>query len=211
MEKIRGLLSPAEMTIFIKQDSPMKIQDYLDTLKINFEIENETNYSPRLILKNKKAHCFEGAVLAAAFLAFHGRRPLLMDFITAYDDEDHTIALFREGKYWGALSKTNHAVLKYRDPVYTSPRELAMSYFHEYYELNGKKSMRHFSKPFDLSRYPVERWITSEKDLDWLMDDIGRTNYYPAVPKKALRKLRPVSALELRALQLSEWKKPRMQ
>ena len=99
-------------------------------MRINFEHGGETNHSPIVVLKKRKAHCFEGAVFAAAVLAYHGSKPLLMDFATAYDDEDHTVALFRKNGLWGAISKTNHAVLRYRDPVYRTPRELAMSYFH---------------------------------------------------------------------------------
>lgn len=189
--------------------SPTAVQDYLDSLPVNFELSGETNYSPLSVYEHQTAHCFEGAVFAAAALAFHGKRPLLMDFATAYDDEDHTIALFKKNEYWGAISKTNHAVLKYRDPVYRTPRELAMSYFHEYYLWDGRKSLRAYSAPFDLSKYPLEKWILAGESLDWLMSDLAQSTYFPLVPKGSERQLRKASAVELRSLAITQFPDPR--
>ncbi|TSC85912.1 MAG: hypothetical protein G01um10148_820 [Parcubacteria group bacterium Gr01-1014_8] len=205
--RVRDVLSTSERRIFSRLSSPRKLQDFLESIPINFEQKGETNHSPENVLKTGEAHCFEAAVFAAAVLAYHGRKPLLMDFATAYDDEDHTVALFRESGLWGAISKTNHAVLRYRDAVYRTPRELALSYFHEYYMWDGRKSLRAFSKPFDVSRYAPEKWITTETSLDWLMDRISKSPYYAMAPEKALKKLRPASPIELRALKLTEWKK----
>ena len=194
--------------LFLKLRTPSKIQDYLDTLPVNFEESGESNLSPLNVIVKKRAHCFEGAVLAASILAFHNKKPLLMDFGTAYDDEDHTVALFKENGLWGAISKTNHAVLKYRDAVYRSPRELAMSYFHEYYMWDGRKSLRGYSRPFDLSMFPPEKWIISVGDLDWLMSALARSRYFPVSPKNNHR-LRRASGIELRALAITEWPDPR--
>src|SRR3989344_4997493 len=122
--RIDRLLTPHERSVFKKLASPQRIQDFLDSLPINFELHGETYMSPRRVLTAGEAHCFEGALLAAAALAYHGRRPLLMDIQTSRTDDDHVVALFREFGYWGAISKTNHAILRYRDPVYRSVREL---------------------------------------------------------------------------------------
>ncbi len=206
--------------LFSTLTTPFKVQNYLDTLSINFEISGESNSSPVQVFEKKTAHCFEGAVFAAAVLAFHGHKPLLMDFATAYDDEDHTVALFKKNNRWGAISKTNHAVLKYRDPIYKTPRELAMSYFHEYYLWDGRKSLRGYSAPFDLSKYPPEKWITSgesPKDsklptgraLDWVMAKLSKTRYFPVVPDNFERQLRRASNVELRALKIVGEKDPR--
>lgn len=205
--QVRASLPRPLYRLFSRLGTPSKVQDYLDTLPINFELSGESNFSPIQVFEKKTAHCFEGAVFAAAALAFHGHRPLLMDFATAYDDEDHTVALFRRGKYWGAISKTNHAVLKFRDPIYASPRELAMSYFHEYYMWDGRKSLRAYSKPFDLSKYKPEKWITSGEPLDWLMDRVSQSRYFPLVPKNFERHLRRASNVELRALKIVAYKK----
>ena len=151
-ETFKELLTPAEQAVFKKLDSPNKIQDFLDSLPINFELKGETYMSPRRVLRTKTAHCFEGALVAAAALAYHGKKPLLLDLRTSADDEDHVVTLYRENGYWGAISKTNHPVLRYRDGVYKTPRELVMSYFHEYFmSKNGKKTLREYSNPFDLS------------------------------------------------------------
>src|SRR3989344_2594968 len=147
--KLKMVLSPAERKVLAKLNSPQKIQDYLDTLPINFELQGETYMSPRRVIRNRIAHCFEAALFAAAAIAYHGQKPLLMDFQTIPDDEDHVVTLFKQNGYWGAISKTNHAILRYREPIYKSPRELAMSYFNEYTMYDGRKSMRAYSAPFD--------------------------------------------------------------
>ena len=208
-DKVR-LAVPADLSrVFSRLGTPSKVQDYLDALPVNFELSGESNFSPLDVVGKNTAHCFEGAVFAAAALAFHGERPLLLDFATAYDDEDHTVALFKRGKYWGAISKTNHAVLKFRDPIYATVRELAMSYFHEYYLWDGRKSLRGYSVPFDLSKYPPEKWISSGESLDWVMTRISKTRYFPVVPEFFERHLRLATKLELRALKINEFPDPR--
>ncbi len=117
------------------------------------------------IRPQKKAYCFEGAVLAAAALAYHGRPPLLLDLQTTNDDQDHVLALFKEDGLWGAISKTNNPVLRWRDPVYRSVRELAMSYFHEYFLYkSGEKTLRAYSKAFDLSRFDPKEWVVARRE-----------------------------------------------
>lgn len=207
---LRAALSPAERRLFSKLNTSLKIQDFLDSIPINFETNGETNYSPRQVLKKRVAHCFEGAVLAAAVLAYHGHKPLLMDFATAYDDEDHTVALFKQNGLWGAISKTNHAVLRYRDAIYRTPRELAVSYFHEYFMWDGRKSLRAYSRPFDLSKYSPDIWVTrddSEHALDWLMTSLASSRYTEIAPLRAIKLLRRASAIELKALRLVEHRK----
>lgn len=207
--RIRSILTPAERRLFDRLHSPTRIQDFLEGIPSNFELDGETNFSPRTMLAKGVGHCFEGAVFAAAVLAYHGQRPLLMDFATDYDDEDHAIALFTEKGLWGAISKTNHAVLLYRDAVYKSPRELAMSYFHEYYMRDGRKSLRAYSAPFDLSKFDPATWITTEDSLDWIHDRIHTTRYYDVAPRSAIKKLRNVTPLELKTLEITQWKDPR--
>jgi len=162
--QLRALLSPAERAVFEKLQSPVDVQNYLDRLPINFELAGDTIFSPRKVLREKKVHCVEGAVFAAASLAYQGKPPYLLDIQTVPHDDDHVVALFKEAGRWGAISKTNHTILRWRDPVYKTVRELAMSYFHEYIVADGEKTMRAFSKPFDLSRYAPE-WVVAEEDL----------------------------------------------
>src|SRR3989344_6839668 len=119
-DTLKVALSPIERKIFARLNSARKIQDYLDTISINFEIKKETYMSPRRVIREKTAHCFEGALFACAALAYHGKKPLLLDLVTIDRDEDHVVALFKENGLWGAISKTNHPILRYRDPVYKS-------------------------------------------------------------------------------------------
>lgn len=208
-DRLKAVLSPAERRIFAKLNSPKKIQDYLDTISINFEIGKETYMSPRRLMRHKTAHCFEGALFAAAAFCYHGKKPLLLDLVTIDRDEDHVVALFTENGLWGAISKTNHPILRYRDPVYKTVRELAMSYFHEYMMDDGTKSLRKFSKPFDLSRYAPEKWVTEEKDLFWLVEALDGSRHFDVAPQKAIKKLRKASALEVKAINNTEWPAPR--
>ena len=145
------LYTPRETKLFKSLDSPKKIQDFLAfKIRHNPAKDGVECRSPREVLKIGKAHCMEGALLAAAILEFHGYKPLLLDLRSTSDDLDHVVALFRQFGCWGAISKTNHAVLRYREPVYRSVRELALSYFHEYFLDNGKKTLREYSAPVDL-------------------------------------------------------------
>ncbi|HEY5126970.1 MAG TPA: hypothetical protein VIJ35_06655, partial [Bradyrhizobium sp.] len=165
---LRALLTPAEHRVFARLDTPQKIQTFLDRLPANFELAGDTAMSPRRMLQTRMAHCSEGAIFAAAALAYHGKPAWLMDIQALPSDQDHIVALFKERGHWGAISKTNHAILRWRDPIYRSPRELAMTYAHEYCLPGGKKSMLAFSRPFSLARYAPKRWAIAPEDLHWL-------------------------------------------
>ena len=206
-EDIGNLLTPAERSILRRLSTPQKIQDYLEALPTNFELKGETYRSPRRVLRDRTAHCFEGALLAAAAIAFHGGPPLIMDFRSLPDQDDHVVAPFKIKGLWGAISKTNHSVLRYRDPVYRDVRELAMSYFHEFYEKDRRKSLLEYSAPFNLSRYPLRRWLTADEELYWLTKALDKTRHYRTVPKRSRRYLRLVAPVELRAMTVIEWNK----
>ena len=203
--RISALLVPHERELFENLGTPDAIQDYLDGLSVNFEATGETYYSPRQVIRRQTAHCFEGALFAASVLAYHGARPLLMDFQTIDDDEDHVVALFKQRGRWGAISKTNHAVLRYRDPVYASPRELAMSYFHEYFAPSGKKSLKAYSAPFDVSRFAPKRWLIADEHLHWLTGELDHSRHFRTVSHTILRTLRKAACVEIDASFTHEW------
>lgn len=184
--------------------TPEKIQDFLNTLPFNFETSGETCMSPLKVLRERKAHCLEGAMLAAALLWSSGEKPLLLDLKAHKKDLDHVVALFKHGNYWGAISKTNHAVLRFREPVYAGVRELAMSYFHEYFLPDGTKTLKSFSKPFDLSKFGFE-WLTTEKDLFNISRALDRSPHIAILPKGL--KLRKADEIEREAGEIVEWKK----
>src|SRR4051812_5408136 len=108
--RISTLLDMSERRIFQRLSSPRKIQDFLDSLTINFEPDGETYMSPRRVLKHMTAHCFEGALLAAAALLYHHQKAFLLDLRTVAKDEDHVVTLFLQNNQWGAISKTNHGI-----------------------------------------------------------------------------------------------------
>lgn len=199
-------LTKAELRILKKLSTPQKIQAFLDRMPLNWEKGGETYMSPRRVLRENKAHCIEGAMLAGLALWLQGEQPLLLDLKTIEGD-DHVVALFKQCGRWGAISKTNHASLRYRDPVYKTVRELAMSYFHEYYSAkNGKRILRSYSNPFNLKKIGID-WITSEVELYNVADALDESFHYQLFPAKNAKLLRHPHPLEIQADELIEWQK----
>ncbi len=198
-------LNKKELRILKKLDNPKKIQDFLDKFKINFDYRKDTFMSPRRVLKIGKCHCIEGALLAALCLKLQGKKPLLVDLKTGNDDFEHVIAVFEENGRWGALSKTNHAVLRYREPIYRDIRELVMSFFHEYTDKKGRKNLRSFSMPVDLSVFD-DKWITSEEDLWHIHDYLDKARHYSILNRKQIAGLRKADKIEIEAGKIVEWK-----
>lgn len=192
-----------EIAFLKKIHSPSLIQDYLESIPFNHEDNGETCMSPRRVMQEKKAHCLEGAMLACAALMVAGQKPLIMSIKVTNDDYDHVIVLYKENGYWGAISKTNHSVLGYRDPVYKTTRELAMSYFHEYFLIrNGKKTMRGYSKPISMSRFG-SAWLTEEKELFPIAIWIADCYHRPLVEKDVTLRLRDATLLERESADIS--------
>lgn len=207
--RLRALLTPAERKVFARLDTPVKIQAFIERLPANFGLNGDTAMSPRRVLQTRLAHCAEGAVFAVAALSFHGKPSWLIDMRALPSDHDHIITLFKERGLWGAISKTNHPVLRWRDPVYRSPRELVMSYVHEYCLPGGKKSLLEYSRPFALTRFAPQRWLTPEDDLDWLMVALDEAPHLPVAPKASLKRQRRSTTVERRAHNELEWPYPR--
>ena len=200
-----------EKKLFKKLNSPAKVQDFLNKIPFNFEMQGrkkiEMLKSPILTLRARRAHCFEGALLGAYILSLHNFPPLILHLQTTSDDYDHVIAPFKIRGYWGALSKTNHAVLRYREPVYKNIRELVMSYFHEYFLKNGKKTLRKYSSPLNLNIFG-KKWVTHRSDL-WEIDKaLDKVKHHNILPKSDLGKqLRKAEKIEIRAGEITEWRK----
>jgi hypothetical protein len=183
--------------------TPARIQDFLNDLKTNRERGGETCSSPLVTLRRGSAHCLEGALVAALALWMHGHAPLLIDLRTTDDDFDHIVTLFRSGRYWGGITKTSHAVLRYREPIYRDVRELAVSYFHEYFLDTGKKTLREFSRPFDLRRWKGN-WITADEDLWDLERAIDHSPHVRLLSRDQIRGLRLADPIEIRAGKLRD-------
>ena len=174
-----------ELNFFKSLDNHDRIQSFLDSLDYNPSYECR---SPRWVIKRWKAHCFEGAIFAAAALRFLGYKPLLID-MKSFNDDDHVIAIFKDDGHWGAVAKSNFTTLRYREPVYRSIRELIMSYFDFYFNLKGDKSLRSYSLPLDLSIFDHRNWSTTDEDLEYIGDKIESLHHFPVVTEKMLAKL----------------------
>ena len=159
-------MSPAERKAFSALTRPAKIQRFLDEeIAYNKEPNGETCYSPRTVLKHGVAHCMEGALLAAMALRRLGHPALLVD-LEARRDSDHVLAVYKANDHWGALAKSDYAGLRSREPVYKTIRELVMSYFEHYYNPEGEKTLRAFSRPVDLARFDRSvQWMTTFDDV----------------------------------------------
>jgi hypothetical protein len=154
----------AERAVFRRLSTPEKIQRFLDELPYNKEPHGDTCLSPRRVLRDRTAHCMEGALFGAAALRMIGHPPLLLD-LEAVRDDDHVLAIFRAHGHWGALAKSNYSGLRYREPVYRTLRELAMSYFEHYFNLRKEKTLRNYSRPVNLRRFDSIHWMTAEEDV----------------------------------------------
>jgi hypothetical protein len=204
----KKILTESERRVFQKLNTPQKIQNFINKIPNNFEVKGETCQSPRRVLKSRRAHCIEGAIFAAAALAFHKRPALVVHLHTAKGDYDHVVTIFKESGRFGAISKTNHLVLRFRDPVYLSIRELVMSYFHEYWGLKtGRKNLRSYTEPIDLIKKFGDSWIIEEKELWNINDFIFHAPHKQIVPKNLLKKLRDADKFELKMDEIVEWKK----
>jgi hypothetical protein len=174
---------------------PDKIQGFLDSIDYNPDYECR---SPRWVIRKRSAHCFEGALFAAAALGFIGYPPLIVD-LKAFNDDDHVIAVFKDRGHWGAVAKSNFTSLRFREPVYRSLRELVMSYFDFYFNLNRDKSLRSYSVPLDLTRYNSREWSTTDEDLEYIGDKLEQLRHYQVIDKVMIGKLNKASETMLKA------------
>lgn len=199
-------LSKKEITLFKKLNTPGKIQDFLETIPWNFETEGARLSSPRTTLKENSAHCLEGALLSCAILSYHGHEPLLLDLQPNIDSDDdgHAIALFKENSLWGAISKTNHVSVRYRDPVYRTVRELVMSYFHEYFLNDGVKNLRSYTT---LNLKTIKKnWITDSENVWYVEEKFNHKKYLSILLKNKKVKLRKAERVEIDASKHTVWK-----
>jgi hypothetical protein len=202
-------LDRTESRILRRLNTPVRIQDFLETVPYSFDDGEDMLRSPRRVLRERSAHCIEGALLAAAALWVNGQRPLLLDVRAVPEDLDHVVTLFRAHGCWGAISKTNHAVLRYREPVYRTVRELAMSYFHEYFLDDGRKTMIDHSDPFDIGRRFGHAWLTAEDDLWHIAEALDRSRHRPVLGTAQRKGLRPADPVEIAAGKLTVYRTPR--
>jgi hypothetical protein len=201
-------LTPREYLTLRRLTTPAKIQAFLNAVPINHEIGGETVLSVREVLRQRRAHCIEGAMVAAAALWVNGDPPLVMHLDCDTSDYPHVIALFRRHGAWGAISKTNGAPLRYRDPIYRTLRELALSYFHEYSNKRGHKTLRSYSTPFDMRRLDPAEWVTAKKSCWKAHDRVTELRHFMLISPRQERLLCKRDAFERKAAKMVEYPRP---
>jgi hypothetical protein len=197
----------AQARALARLKTPAQIQDFITAIPINFEPAGDTCLSAREALRQRRAHCIEAAFVAACALWMQGRPPFLFDF-QARGDSDHVLALFRERGRWGAISKSNHVWLRWRDPVYRTLRELALSYFHEY-SGGGRRTLWAYSVPIDMRRFKKEDWITKREDCWLIAEAVDNVRHFQLVTLAQARHLRACDAMERRVDKIHQYEPPR--
>lgn len=174
-----------ELEFINRFKKPYDIQAFLDSIPYN---PNAECRSPRKVIAEQKAHCFEGALFAAAMVRELGFQPLIVDMM-AENDDDHVITVIKIRGKWGAIAKSNTTALRYREPVYGSLRELILSYFDFYFNTLGDKSLRSYSRPVDLSRFDRKKWAESDDDLEYIGDYLALIPHYQLLNDESINNL----------------------
>ena len=182
------LWTAQELKLLRSFKTPDKVQAYLDQLRYR---TTGTPHSVRFVIRNKTANCFDGALFAAAVFEQHGHIPCIID-LRAVEDDDHLLAVFKHNNCYGAVAKSNYSGLRYREPVYRTLRELAMSYFENYFNLSGKRTLREYSNLYDLRREKRIQWRTGIGSVIDIGEHINAGRHYHLLSNEAEKSLVPV-------------------
>ncbi|MFN7035660.1 MAG: hypothetical protein ACK4SN_04765 [Bellilinea sp.] len=183
-------LTPSEQSEWESLNSPIAIQNFLDNLPY---VGEERNRSPLNVLRDRQCHCLDGGLLAALALSRLGYPPLLMDLVPeAGKDDDHVLAVFRVNGCFGAIAKSNFVGLRFREPVYRSLRELAMSYFEVFYNINGEKTLRGYTRPMNLNRFQHLDWAVNEEHVAIVVNHFYARKSIPLLSPESIARLSPV-------------------
>lgn len=187
--------TPAELRKLRSLKNPYGIQRFLDDMPYHLA---DSSFSPRLVLRENTSHCFEGAMLAAAALRANGYPALVLD-LEAEHDTDHVIAIYKERGHWGAIAKSNYTGCRYREPVYRTLRELALSYFEVYFNLRRERTLRTFSRPVNLSRFDNKNWMTTDLPLWFIAEYLFTIHHTPLLKPGMAKKLHRLDDRSFRA------------
>ncbi|HEY1262573.1 MAG TPA: hypothetical protein VGF06_03565 [Terriglobales bacterium] len=203
MEKSNEGFTPRELRKLRSLKDPYGIQRFIDDMPYHLA---DTAWSPRVVLREGASHCLEGAIFAAAALRANGHPPLILDF-EAEHDTDHVVAVYRIDGHWGAIAKSNFSGCRYREPVYRSLRELAMSYFNLYFNLRRERTLRTFSRPVNLARFDGQQWMTTEKPVWFIVNYLFDIFHYKILRPGMAKRLHRVDERLFRAECLGRAKK----
>ncbi len=190
-----GTWTVQEKALFDTMKTPFQIQAFLD----NIPYSEDTFYrSPRQVMDDRKANCFDGAIFAAAVLRRQGYRPLIIDILAERDD-DHLLSIYRKAGCWGAVAKSNFVGLRFREPVYRSLRELVMSYFESYYNVDAEKTLRGYTVTLDLTRFDQLNWMTNAEGLEQIADALDKIRKIYLMTPEMVDALNPVDSRSYQA------------
>jgi len=189
VESFDAELAPEEKSFVATLATPARIQAFLDAIPYSTE---PVYRSPLRVLRERKGHCFDGALFAAAMLRRLGYPPLIVDMVPNERDDDHLLAVYRVGGYWGAVAKSNFTGLRYREPVYRSLRELVMSYFEAFFNVEGEKTLRAYTVPLNLAAFDARHWMASDEPLEAIASRLDRLRRLPVVTPEMAARLAPV-------------------
>jgi hypothetical protein len=187
--------TPREVRALGRLSDPVAVQAFLDRVPYSAD---PFYRSPRSVLRDRKAHCFDGAVFAAAALRRLGHAPLLVD-MRAVRDDDHIIAVFKRAGHFGAVAKSNFVGLRFREPIFRNLRELMLSYFEEFYNVDREKTLRSYSAPLDLGRFDPLGWETRDGAMDVIAARLDSARHFPLVTARQEARLGKVDERFYRA------------
>ncbi len=189
-------LTAGEQKIWAALNSPIKIQNFLDQLAYSTE---ETYRCPLRVMRERRAHCFDGAIFAAAALRRIGYPPIILELIPNGRDDEHLLAIYRNGRWIGAVSKSNFTGLRYREPVYRNLRELVMSYFEQYFNVRGEKTLRGYTVPLNLRTFDSFRWPVNDEALEAVAGRLDEMRKVSIISPTMSKNLSPVDRQSLQA------------
>ena len=176
MRKIDEQISPSERQVLSYLDSPSAIQSFLNSVPYS---EDKFYRCPLRVLRDRKGHCFDGALFAAMALRRLGHPARILELVPNDRDDDHIIALFKLHGGWGSVAQSNFSGLRFREPIYRSLRELVMSYFEDHFNAAGEKTLRGYRGPVHLQTFDRLEWMSSDDGLDSLADGMNRYHIQP--------------------------------
>jgi len=190
LDNFINLLNPNERKLFSEFLTPADIQNFLDSFPY---VSEDLNRSPLRVMHDRQAHCLDGGLFAAAALWQIGYPPLILDLVPEPGvDDDHVLAIYRNDDLYGAVAKSNFSGLRFREPVYRSLRELVMSYFEGFFNVEGKKTLRAYTRPMDLRHYARCEWLWSEDGVEVVVERLYRLKGIPVLNQESIAGLSPM-------------------
>jgi hypothetical protein len=186
LDSFNDALTRAELRLISGLRTSAKIQEFLDSIEYSEEVRYRC---PLNVVRDRKAHCFDGAVFGAGMLQRIGYPPLVVDLVPNENDDDHVLAIYKVRGNWGAVAKSNFSGLRYREPVYRSLHELVFSYFEDFFNSAGEKTLRAYTRPLDLRVFEKLDWMVHDQALDSIGEKLDGIRKYKALTGSMIRNL----------------------